>query len=258
MRTFWLYLRVAVMNELQYRANFFIQILQSAVSMATGLIVLSLVFQRTAELDGWTRSELLVVMGVFTIVGGLVSFAIEPNMGWLMGDVRNGTLDYVLTKPIDSQLLVSMREFRVWKLTDVVVGLGVVVWGVSGLDNSLGVLDVVTFILLLLLGVISLYCLWMLLTTGAFWFIRMEQIQEMFDGLFRSGQYPVSMYPGWLRMTLTFVVPLAFAITVPSQALTDRLDSSQIVIAVAFVAALFLVTRMVWKIGLKRYSGASA
>ena len=135
MRLALLFLRIGVMNELHYRANFVIQLLQSLVAIATGLVVLTLIFDRTDDLAGWTRPQLLVVMGVFTIVGGVIGFAIEPNMGQLMSDVRLGTFDYALTKPVDAQLLASVREFRIWKLTDVLVGGCVLVWGILQLDD---------------------------------------------------------------------------------------------------------------------------
>ena len=118
-----LHLRVGVMNEMQYRANFVVQLFQSLVAVATGLVVLSLIFDRTDQLDGWTRPQLLVVMGVFTLVGGIVGFVIEPNMGRVMMDIRQGTFDHVLTKPVDAQLLSSVREFRLWRLTDALVGV---------------------------------------------------------------------------------------------------------------------------------------
>ena len=41
-----------------------------------------------------------------------------------MTDVRQGTLDFILTKPEDAQVLVSVREFRIWQSVDVVVGGG--------------------------------------------------------------------------------------------------------------------------------------
>jgi ABC-2 type transport system permease protein len=59
------YLKVGIQNEMQYRVNFFIQLGQSIISLATGLIGLWLVFSHTTELNGWTQSELLVVMGIF-------------------------------------------------------------------------------------------------------------------------------------------------------------------------------------------------
>ena len=45
----WLFFRVGSMNELQYRANFFIQLLQSAVSVVTALVVLALVYSHTTS-----------------------------------------------------------------------------------------------------------------------------------------------------------------------------------------------------------------
>ena len=258
MRLALLFLRIGVMNELHYRANFVIQLLQSVVAIATGLVVLSLIFDRTDDLAGWTRPELLVVMGVFTIVGGVIGFAIEPNMGQLMSDVRLGTFDYALTKPVDAQLLASVRQFRIWKLTDVLVGGCVLVWGILQLDTDVGWSGAAGFVLTIVLGGVTVYCFWLILTTGAFWFVRMEQLQELFTGLYRAGQYPATIYPGWLRLSLTFIVPLAFAITVPSEALTDRLTWVRVLVTVGFTLALMMVTRLIWRAGLKRYGGASA
>ncbi|MFN8023785.1 MAG: ABC-2 family transporter protein [Acidimicrobiales bacterium] len=253
-----LHLRVGVMNELQYRANFVVQLLQSLVAVATGLVVLSLIFDRTDQLDGWTRPQLLVVMGVFTLVGGVVGFVIEPNMGRVMMDIRQGTFDHVLTKPVDSQLLSSIREFRLWRLTDALVGVVVLGWGIADLDTSVRAVDVLGFVLTLAAGTILVYCLWLAVTTGAFWFVRMEQVQELFTGLYRAGAYPVTVYPTWLRLTLTYLVPIGFAITVPSESLTGRLTWERGIVTVVFLAVAFGLTRLLWKAGSRRYAGASS
>ena len=253
-----LHLRVGVMNELQYRANFVLQMIESIVALGTGLVVLALIFDRTDTLDGWTRPQLLVVMGVFTMVGGIIGFVIEPNMGRVMTDVRQGTFDYVLTKPVDSQLLSGVREFRVWRLTDVALGLVVLVWGVAGLDASLRVVDALAFVVSLAAGSALVYCLWLIVTSGAFWFVRMNEVQELFTGLYRAGQYPVTVYPAWLRLLLTYLVPIGFAVTVPSESLTGRLTLERGAITVGFLVLAFALTRFVWVRGTRRYSGASA
>ena len=89
------------MNELQYRANFFIQVLQSAVSVGTALVVLKLVYSHTDDLNGWSEAELLVVMGIQILLGGVIRTSIQPNMQRLMEEVRDGKLDFALTKPED-------------------------------------------------------------------------------------------------------------------------------------------------------------
>ena len=254
----WKHLRIGVMNEFQYRANFVVQLLQSVVQVGTGLIVLSLIFDRTANLNGWTRPQLLVLMGIFTLVGGLIGFWIEPNMGRVIADVRLGTFDYVLTKPVDSQLLSSAREFRLWRLVDVVVGGVVMGWGIAELPTGISATEVFLFLVMLVAGMVLIYCLWLIVTTGAFWFVRMEEVQELFGGLYRAGQYPVTIYPSWLRLILTYIVPIGVAVTVPSESLTGRLTPARVAITIGFGVVALVVTRLVWRIGSRHYSGASA
>jgi len=83
-------------------------------------------------------------------------------------------------------------------------------------------------------------------------------IGNLFQGVYAAGRYPIGIYPGWLRLGLTFLVPVAFAVTVPSEALTGRLTGGTILGAVGLTALLLALCRLVWWRGLKRYSGASA
>lgn len=252
------YLRIGVMNEFQYRANLYIQILQTFIALGTGLIGLSLVFNQVSELGGWGKADLLAVMGVFTIMGGVIRAAIQPNMERLMDEIREGTLDYALTKPADSQLLVSVREFRLWTLVDVVVGTVVLLVALSQLDWNVDVMSIIGFLSALVMGAVMIYCFWLIITSTAFWFIRVHEIANLFEGLYAAGRWPVSIYPNWLRYGLTFLVPVAFAVTVPASALTGRLTLQTWLGALALTVALFTIARVIWRVGLKNYSGASA
>jgi ABC-2 type transport system permease protein len=252
------FLRVGVQNELQYRANVFFSLLQSAVSVGTSLAVLALVFSHTDSLGGWSGEELLVVMGVYVLMGGVIRSVVQPNMQQLMDDVRQGTLDFVLTKPADGQLLVSARRFDVWQVVDVLVGAALVVVAVLRLDRPVSPLEVAAFLVALVLGTVVIYSFWLLLTVLAFWIVRVDALVDLFDGMYQAGRWPVSVYPGWLQIGFTFLVPLAFAITVPAEALTGRASGWLLLGTTAFTAALFTLTRVMWRVGLRRYSGASA
>ena len=254
----WLFFRVGSMNELQYRANFFIQLLQSAVAVVTALVVLALVYSHTAELNGWSKSELMVVTGIQILLGGVIRTTIQPNMERLMEEVRDGKLDFALTKPEDSQVLASVREVRIWRSVDVVAGGVVLGYGISGLDSGIGAGDVLLFVAMLAIGALMIYCFWLAIATLAFWIVNVWNIIELFDGLYQTGRWPVSIYPGWLRISVTFLVPIAFAITVPAQAVTSRLAWSTVALALVFGVVLFASTRWFWHFGLRRYSGASA
>ena len=103
-----------------------------------------------------------------------------------------------------------------------------------------------------------IYCFLLAITTVAFWVVRMDQVHELFEGVYQSGRWPVTVYPGWLRMSLTFLVPIGFAITVPAEALTSRLTLETLALATGFAVAIFAFTRWFWRFGLRHYSGASA
>ncbi len=257
-RLFALFFRVGALNELQYRANLAVQLFQSAIAVGTGVAVLGLVFGQTTNLGGWTQSELLAVMGVHILMSGVIRTAIQPNMERLMTDIRQGTLDFTLTKPEDVQVMISVREFRIWQSVDALVGGVVLAIAVAQVQSDIGLGAGLLFVATLFLGAVMIYCFWLLVTTAAFWVIRMDEIHELFEGLYQSGRWPVTIYPGWLRISLTFLVPIAFAVTVPAEALTSRLTVETFALAAGFALALFLVTRWFFRFGLRSYSGASA
>jgi ABC-2 type transport system permease protein len=258
LRVGWLFFRVGAMNELQYRANFFVQLFKSVLALGVALIVLRLVYSHTAELNGWSESELLIVLGIQLLMGGIVHTAIQPNMQRFVEEVQDGKLDYALTKPEDAQVIVSVREVQIWQLIDVVSGAIVVGVGVAGLNHAVNVGDVAAFAGLLLVGAVLIYCFWLIISTGAFWIIRMWFIAELFEGVFATGRWPIGIYPGWLKYSLTYLVPIGFAITVPAEAVTSRLEWQTVVVALVFATGLFAFTRWFWRFGLRRYSGASA
>jgi ABC-2 type transport system permease protein len=252
------YLRIGILNELQYRVNFFVQMGQSLVALATGLIGLWLVFSHTMELNGWTRPELLAVMGIHILMGGVIQSAIQPNMDRLMDEIQHGTLDYALTKPADAQALVSIREFRLWQLTDVLVGFIVLFVAVYQYQGAVGVWQSLGFVAALAMGGVLVYCFWLMLTSTAFWIVRVDYMINLFQGLYAAGRYPVSIYPRWLKTGLTFLVPVAFAVTVPAEALTSRLTPLTLLATLGLTILFVGLARFVWRLGLRNYSGASA
>ena len=252
------YLRIGILNELQYRVNFFIQLLQSIIAVATGLISLSLVFGQVTNLRGWSQPELLAVMGVHILMGSIIRSFIQPNMERLMNDVLQGTLDFALTKPADAQALVSVREVRFWQLTDFIVGLVILAIAVVQMQARLAPLQILAFTIALIMGSIMFYCIWLMVTSVAFWVIRVGDIIELFQGLYAAGRWPVTIYPDWLRTGMTFLVPVAFAVTVPAEAMTNRLDAGTMFFAFGLTVLFLAMARGVWLLGLRSYSGASS
>ena len=258
LRLLWTFFRIGVMGETQYRVNFIIQLFQSLLGLVTALAGLAVVFSYTDTLGGWGPDEVLAVVGVYILVGGMIDVVIQPSLEEFIESVREGTLDYTLTKPEEAQLLVSIQEVDIWEVLNIVLGLGVLGVALGRLGENVGLAEAAAFGVMLLAGGVIVYSFWLILATLSFWFLRVENILVIFQSVYEAGRWPVSIYPAWLRFGLTLIVPVAFAVTVPAEALTGRLDWGTALGAGGLAALLLVVSRLVWRVGLRRYSGASA
>lgn len=252
------YLRTSIQNELQYRSNFFLQIAQSLFQIVTAVVVVALVFRQTSELNGWTRPELLAAVGVFTVISSIIRTFIQPCVEQLMEGIERGEFDFVLTRPADSQVLVSVRAVNIWQLVDVVVGLGIIAFAVPDLPSAPGAGDVVAFVPLLGVGVVIAYCMWFAVATMAFRVIKLPYVGNLFYFVARSAQYPIGIYPTWFRISLTAIVPLGIAVTAPAEAVTSRLSWGTLVAALTVMVVSIALSRLLWVRGVRHYSSASS
>jgi len=258
LRLLWTFFRVGVMGELAYRVNFFVQLFESVLELGTAVAGLAVIFSFTRTLGGWTPDEVLALVGIFFIVGGAIRLGIQPSLERFIESVRDGTFDFTLTKPEDAQVLASIQRVEIWKLTDIGLGIGVLSVAIARWGANVGAVHALSFAGALLAGGIIVYSFWMILATSAFWLVRVENILMIFQSMYEAGRWPVSIYPAWLRFALTFLVPVAFAVTVPAQALTGRLSWQTLAGAWALAAVIFTAARLFWRAGVRRYSGASA
>ncbi|MGI8423854.1 MAG: ABC transporter permease [Chloroflexota bacterium] len=258
LRRFAVFLKIGALHELEYRVNFYIQMLRSGIGLASGLTGLSIVYSHTDTLGGWRPPELLALLGVYFLGSGIIGIIIQPSMQRLMEDVRQGTLDFTLTKPEDAQVLVGVRQVAVWKGVDLIVGGVIIAVALAQLDRVVGVTAGLTFVLSLVAGAAIIYAFWLMLATMTFWFVKIDNILVIFQSMYTAGRWPVGIYPAWLRVTLTFLVPVAFATTVPAEALAGRLTMPVLVGAVALAIGMNALARVVWSVGVRRYAGASA
>jgi ABC-2 type transport system permease protein len=219
---------------------------------------MAIIFSFTNSLGGWSPAEILALVGVYIMIGGIIRFTIQPGMEHLIESVRDGTFDFTLTKPEDAQLITGISRFGIWEIINIGLGFVLLVIALVRLGGSIGGLQAVEFLAMLLTGSVIIYSFFLILATLAFWLVRVENILTIFQSMYEAGRWPVSLYPPWLRYGLTFVIPVAFATTVPVEALTNRLNWLTLLVAFVLAAVLSIVSRAFWKLGLKHYSGTSA
>lgn len=250
-------LRVSLMTAMQYRGSFLAEMFTGLLSSGAVVGPLWVVYQHVPTLAGWTMPEALLVVGFFMVYAGLVSAVVEPNLGAVVEGVRTGALDYLLVKPVDAQLAVSLQKIAPAEAWEILAGLGVLGWAFADLGLP-SPAQAAAAVAMLLAGLVANYALWVLVICLSFWFVRVDNLRYLLQAASDAGRWPVSIYRGWARILLTAVVPVALVSSWPALAVLGRLDLGLAGQALGIAAGLFVVSRWLWLRALRFYSSASS
>lgn len=251
----WRYWSTSLQAELEYRSNFVVQALASSLNLVGSIFSLTLFYRGGSGFPGWTFEDGLVVLGLFSAFAGAVACVLSPNLSRIVQHVEAGTLDFVLLKPVDAQLTLSVRVISPWGLPDLLFGIGIVVYG--ALHSSASLASVALALVAVACGALILYGLWFVVATTSVWFTKIYNATEVLRGLLDAGRFPLAAYPAAYRFVFTFVVPVAFMTTVPAELLLGRGQPTLLAVGAALATVLFVASRAFWRRALKSYTGAS-
>jgi viologen exporter family transport system permease protein len=251
-------LKINIQMSLAYRADTIINILLNIMWLGWDLLSLSIIFNNTATIGGWGFPELVALLGVFRLINTMMVALIWPNTEKFNQSIRDGSMDYTILQPVNSMFLTTFSRITIWRIWDLILALGLITVGIRLSGELITAPQILTFILLAISGMIVIYSMWIVLISLTFWFTKFDNNVTIMQALLDSGRYPVTVYPIWLRMIVTYIIPIAVATTIPLQALRGDLTINRILIFTAIGIASFLIASQVWRFGLKRYSGASS
>jgi len=252
------FLKVNLQVALAYRMDTLVNIILNLMWLGWELLSLSIIFSNTKTLGGWGPGELIALLGVFRLVNTLMAALIWPATEKFNTSVRDGSLDYTLLQPANSLFLISFSRIVVWRVWDLALGIILLVIGLSISGGSASLVGLGTFIVLVITGMLVIYSLWIVLVAATFWFVKFDNNVTILHALLDTGRYPSTIYPPWLRLIVTFLVPVAVATTVPMQALRGDLTAWQVLMFFSIGVVAFLVAYQVWRLGVRKYSGASS
>ena len=253
LRLFW---GAALAAEMEYRVNFILAALSSLGNLAGSIFGLYLFYRTGYNFAGWNWEAALVILGIFTLLQGFSATFLAPNLNRIVRHVQEGTLDFILLKPIRSQFWLSSNTVSLWGVPDLIFGL--IVIGYAGGRLGLGIQNYLIGIIPISFGLVVLYSLWFMLGATSIWFVKIYNVTEVLRGLLEAGRYPMVAYPTAFRFFFTFIVPVAFLTTIPAQAMLGRSEIVWVVAAAILALILFLISTWFWRFALRFYTSASS
>jgi ABC-2 type transport system permease protein len=253
-----LFLKSSLLVELEYRANFIAQALLAVFSAGITFVSVAVIYLHTDSLGGWTYDQALVIVALFTLIDGLIEVILQPNVHKIIQMVREGTMDFVLTKPVNSQFLATLRYAQYSGLASVASGIAILLFAFGRLGYTPGPAALALFALMLAAALTIVYSIWLFMAALSFWFVRIDNLTVLFRTLYDTARFPVGVFPAMLRFALTFLLPVAFMTTFPAQAVLGNLDALTMIAGILLAATLFVLSAWFWRRAVLSYSSASS
>ncbi|EOO08759.1 ABC transporter permease [Bacillus cereus] len=247
----------SVQVNFEYRFDFVMSLINSILSVVASLSILWTMFEHKDSIAGWGFMKVVVLVGVFRIFKGVIDVFIAPNLSLIPDYIREGTLDFILIKPVNSQIMISFRTVNIWRISEIIIGLILVVIGFLN-QNTANLLDLIMGVILILLGGLIIYSIWLIFMTMSFWLIDLRNLPTVFNVTFDLAQFPVYVFPGWLRFILTFIIPIAFVTTVPAEAISNLWNVKDLMSSGTLTIVLLIISTSFWKYAISRYTSASS
>jgi ABC-2 type transport system permease protein len=251
-------LRASLALALQYRLDFVVEGALALLWIAVTLVPVLVVFGNRAEVAGWTFPEMLLVLGWFVALKGFLEGAISPSLTNVIEHVRKGTLDFVLLKPVDAQLLVSLAKIEPWRSIDLFGSAAIFIYAFRKLGHWPSAGNLLLAAAMLAAAVLILYSIAILVVSIAFFAVRVDNLLYLFQSIFDVARWPVSVFRGTLAILFTYVLPLALMTTYPALALLGKLSLGTALAALGSTVVFAAVARAFWRVSIARYTSASS
>ena len=258
LKIYSLFLYTSVATELEYKTNVIIDFLTAILSLIGSIFLLTIFFQNTDKIGGWEFEQALVIQGIYTILNGITNTWFNPNLKEIVNHIREGTLDFVLLKPIDSQFFISLKKIAPSGFLEIILGFALLLYCIiiNQININLGFLFLC--FTTLCCSILILYSLWFLISTTTIWFVKTWNATEALRSFLYIGRFPLNSFSFSLRIFFSIFIPIAFITAIPSEVFLGITQVWKILIELIVTGIFFIVSRRFWLYALKYYTSASS
>lgn len=269
-------LRVSLLLSMQYRWDFLMQGAMQLVWLALSAVPLLVAYEARSvalggsltqtEIGGWGFYPAAMVFGFFFLLKAVLDGMINPSLVAAVDQIRKGTLDFLLLKPVDAQLLVSTARLEPWHAINAGAAIFIIAGAAIEHAHAIGwhpgagsvLASIGAAAALFIVGVAVLYALWILVVCAAFYVVRIDNLSYLLMSLFDFARWPRAVFKGAAHVLFTYVIPLAVMTSFPVDALLGRLRLHEALSALVGAILLLAISRLIWRRSLARYTSASS
>lgn len=244
---------------MEYKIDFLTGAVSFLLSQAVNIAFLWIIFSQVPELKGWDYNEIVFIYG-FSLLPKALDHLFCDNL-WMVGYqiVAKGEFDKYLTRPLNPLFTIIVEKFQVDALGELVVGFVLIASTIGKVSIQWSVLNVVLFLLILPFATLIYTSIKTVTAAIAFWTKQSGQITHAFYMVNDFAKYPTTIYNGFIRTVVTYIIPFAFTAFYPaSYFLTGENPLFNIGLTILVSCILMIIAVLVWNKGVSAYESAGS
>lgn len=250
--------RTSIIREMEFRTNFILGIVRHGIWISAFIFMIEIIFRNTTSLNGWDHAEVLIVLGLSRIIEGTIDTFITRNIALLPQTVQRGEFDLFLLKPLPSQFSVAFQKFHFYNIGNILGGLAIFVYALRNLDQVPSLPQWGIFLILIAVSFIVFYSFFIMVASLVFRLERLESLWSLLTFFTEPITVPFDIFPRTPRLLITYLIPIAFIVFVPAQAITGKMALWQLPVAILMAITFLTLANLAWASGLRRYTSASS
>jgi ABC-2 type transport system permease protein len=249
--------RMFVVNQLKslmiHRADFVVGVVCLLLSFGLFRFSIWAIFERTQNIGGWVKGEILFMYSYNLIAVGTAWFFL--NQAWSLRDtiISGGFIKYKI-RPINPlfHFFAEAADFR--SLVTILLGVVTIREASADIGFTWSVVRVLETILLAGLSAALLGGVIVLMSGVAFWFTISNPLLNLLASCYGIGHFPLGIYSNPMQLFLSILVPIAFVSFYPCSVLLGKIDgATPVYVMVAMIAGLWIAGTTLWRRGVQRY-----
>ena len=254
------FIKMHFLIGLQYK-GWWLMALNVFIACAADILPAYLLFSRMGSVGVWTWERILLIYALAVTSFGLAESFCRgfDYFPWRM--LRTGEFDRLLLRPRSLYTQIAGSAFHIHRLSRVTIGLCAIIWALGQLGVAATPFSIAVIIMALAGGALVYSGVFIMSSGIAFYTIKaLDWIYIVTNASYQVTRIPIDYMPPIFRRAFTFVVPILVISYMPAAAVCGWNGVSPLLGFLALPAgvAFIALSRVVWRIGLRRYQSTGS
>ncbi|PLW80307.1 hypothetical protein C0585_03240 [Candidatus Woesearchaeota archaeon] len=251
--TWFKYIRSSFLIRMAYRGEFLISLVSMFALEMVGPLFAYTIYLNSPGFAGWTFYQIILLQGILLFIKGF-SYVHFFGIVWNSNiSIWRGTLDFIFLKPRNLLLTFIFSSYDVEDNAKMLGGIALIGFALYHIEFTFT--KILLMIYLIILGIVLFFAFALLFSAFIIRFIQTWRLYEFLEIILMIAQYPNKIYPQYVSVIFTSIIPLFVAGVFPAEALIGSVVPNVLLMTFS-VVFIFSISLYTWFNVLKHYSSA--